>query len=97
MDLNRYERRQLRRIRRWFERTDPVLVAVLSGRPPGHRGARRKCLRLLVDAVGAACLVAGVLVHLPLLPVGFLLVMAGACLHTAACRHDALLRRAPDD
>lgn len=96
VDLDRYEQKQLRKIERWFEHTDPRLVAVLSGRPPAHRGTWRRCARLVVDVLGAICLVAGVFVALPLLFPGFLLLMAGACLHTAACRHDLLLRRAPD-
>ncbi|MFT7841633.1 DUF3040 domain-containing protein [Saccharothrix sp. BKS2] len=93
MDLTPYERRQLRKIRRWFEHTDPGLVALLSGRPAARRAVRRRCARLVVDLLGAVCLVAGVVVALPLLLPGFLLLMAGACLHTAACRHDELLRR----
>ncbi|MFD7659416.1 DUF3040 domain-containing protein [Actinosynnema sp. NPDC059797] len=97
VDLNQYERRQLKKIQRWFEHTDPRLVALLSGRHPARRDAWRKCARLVVDLLGAVCLVSGVVVALPLLFPGFLLLMAGACLHTAACRHDALLRQAPDD
>lgn len=97
VDLNQYERRQLKKIERWFEHTDPRLVAVLSGRPPGNRGTRSKCLRLVVDGLGAIFLVSGVVVAFPLLFLGFLLLMTGACLHTAACRHDALLRQVPDD
>lgn len=80
-----YERRQLRKIERWFEVTDPRLATTLAGPGASVRTANRRSVRFAVDAAGLTFVVAGTAVALPLVFVGCLLLMTGACMHTT-CR-----------
>ncbi|MEU4805032.1 DUF3040 domain-containing protein [Actinosynnema sp. NPDC023587] len=83
--MTRYERRQLRRIERWFENTDPALASVLAGRDP-VTATRRTSTGVWVTLLGITFLVVGALVHLPLVFVGLLLLMTAACLHVTRLR-----------
>ncbi|MBB5957279.1 ethanolamine utilization protein EutA (predicted chaperonin) [Saccharothrix tamanrassetensis] len=84
--MTRYERRQLRRIERWFETTDPELAAVLAGRTTGARPAHRPSTRTCVAVLGIAFVVGGALVQLSLAFAGCLLLMTAACLHVTRPR-----------
>ncbi|MFE9750216.1 DUF3040 domain-containing protein [Saccharothrix saharensis] len=76
-----YERRQLRRIERWFESTDPALASVLAGSDPTVPATRRAPARVWSALAGITLVVGGPAVHLPLAFVGCLLLMTAACLH----------------
>ena len=92
MDAGR-ERRELRRIERWLTVNDPELASMLSGNGARQRTANRRSTRFAVDALGAACVVIGVLTGLfALIFTGVLVLMTGACLHTT-CRRPR--RRGP--
>ncbi|CCH32586.1 DUF3040 domain-containing protein [Actinosynnema sp. NPDC047251] len=84
--MTRYERRQLRRIERWFEHTDPALASVLAGRDPTVTATRRRSVLVWVTVLGFAFLLGGAVVHLPLVFAGFLLLMTAACMHVTRLR-----------
>lgn len=82
---DRYERRQLRRIERWFEHTDPDLAHALSGGAGRRRGVNRGPVRFTTGLTGASFVVTGaVTTALPLVFVGFLVLMTAWCLHTTS-------------
>ncbi len=84
--MTRYERRQLRRIERWFETTDPALARALSGRTAVPRPVHRASTRAWVALLGIAFVSGGAVVHLPLVLVGCLMLMTAACLHVTRPR-----------
>ncbi|MFD1150664.1 DUF3040 domain-containing protein [Saccharothrix hoggarensis] len=87
--MTRYERRQLRRIERRLETTDPLLARALSGRPTIPRPAHRTSTRAWAALLGIALVVGGAAVHLPLAFAGCLLLMTAACLHVTRPRPTA--------
>jgi hypothetical protein len=79
---NRYERKQLRRIERWFERTDPDLARTLSGGVRRRPGVNRGPVRFATGLTGASFVVVGATTTALLLVfAGFLVLMTAWCLH----------------
>ncbi|WP_447002220.1 DUF3040 domain-containing protein [Saccharothrix isguenensis] len=87
--MTRYERRQLRRIERWLEATDPALACALSGRTTIRRPAHRTSTRASAALLGIALVVGGAAVYLPMVFAGCLLLMTAACLHVTRPRPTA--------
>ncbi|MGW4213522.1 DUF3040 domain-containing protein [Lentzea sp. NPDC004789] len=76
------ELRELRRIEHRLTVEDPDLAATLSAHGSTPRTANRRWARFAVDALGAACVIIGVLTGLlTFVFVGVVVLMVGACLH----------------
>ena len=88
--LSHHDRSELEKIERWFEASDPELVAALrDGRPARSRGLVTVLL-VSLDVAAAALLVAGIVTTSPTLTLCALLAAAGGVTAHLVRRHHRL-------
>jgi hypothetical protein len=74
--LSHYDRRELDKIERWFETTDPSLAALLKDGKPVRRQLGRRILLLCLDALAVALFVLGLVTGSPALTLSGVLACA---------------------